>query len=161
MKIFALGVEFAIKIQDASNNPSGIKALPGRDERAIRNERDTAFSTHLKKLETVNFEEKIKVLADKIQSQGKKLEKKADIRDLKIYKQLISEFLGEAVSNAHSFTKKSFLDRRGRHRVYAIIKKVNEELIALTEEVLKGEQDNISILKKLDDIRGLILDLFL
>ncbi len=98
---------------------------------------------------------------DKIQSQGKKLEKKADIRDLKIYKQLISEFLDGAVTHSHSFTKKSFLDRRGRHRVYAIIKKINESLIELTNEVLKSQQDNISILKKLDDIRGLILDLFL
>jgi len=135
--------------------------LPSRDERAIRNERDVTFATALRKLDTKNFEEKIRVLADKIQSQGKKLEKKADIRDLKIYKQLISEFLDEAVSHSHSFTKKSFLDRRGRHRVYAIIKKINEELIELTNEVLKSEQNNIEILKKLDDIRGLILDLFL
>jgi len=156
-----LGSENAIKIQDTSNNPSGIKAFPGRDERAIRNERDVTFASQLKKLDTINFEEKIKVLADKIQSQGKKLEKKADIRDLKVYKQLISEFLDEAVSHSHSFTKKSFLDRRGRHRVYATIKKINEELIALTNEVLKSEQNNIEILKKLDDIRGLILDLFL
>ncbi len=152
---------FAIKIQDTSNNPSSIKAIPGRDERTIRNEREAAFSTSLKKMEFKNYEERIRVLADKIQSQGKKLEKKADIRDLKVYKQLISEFLDEAVSHSHSFTKKNFLDRRGRHRVYAIIKKVNEELIELTNEVLKSEQDNLSILKKLDDIRGLILDLLL
>ncbi len=152
---------FAIKIQDASKNPSGINAIPGRDERAIRNERDVAFSATLKKMEFQNYEERIRVLADKIQSQGKKLEKKADIRDLKVYKQLISEFLDEAVSHSHSFTKKSFLDRRGRHRVYAIIKKINDELIELTNEVIKSEQDNLSILKKLDDIRGLILDLLL
>lgn len=135
--------------------------MPGRDDRAIRNDRDAAFSNQLKKLETANYEEKIKVLADKINSQGKKLEKKADIRDLQIYKKLIAEFLDEAVTHSHSFTKKSFLDRRGRHRVFAIIKKINEELIELTNEVLRSEQDNISILKKLDDIRGLILDLFL
>lgn len=135
--------------------------MAGRDERTIRNERDVTFSSHLRKLETQNYEEKIKVLADRITTQGKKLEKKADIGDLKLYKKLISEFLDEAVAHSHSFTKKSFLDRRGRHRVYAIIKKINEGLIELTNEVLKSEQDNISILKKLDDIRGLILDLFL
>ncbi len=151
---------FVIKIQDSSNN-SGLKAIPGRDDRTIRNERDAAFSSSLKKVEYKNYEERIRVLADKIQSQGKKLEKKADIRDLKVYKQLISDFLDEAVSHSHSFTKKGFLDRRGRHRVYAIIKKINSELIELTNEVLKAEQDNLSILKKLDDIRGLILDLLL
>ncbi len=152
---------FSIKIQDTTKNPSGINSIPGRDERAIRTERDAAFSSTLKKLEFKNYEERIRVLADKIQSQGKKLEKKADIRDLKVYKQLISEFLDEAVAHSHSFTKKSFLDRRGRHRVYAIIKKINEELIELTNEVIKSEQNNLNILKKLDDIRGLILDLLL
>lgn len=152
---------FAIKIQDSTKNPSGINAIPGRDERTIRNERDTAFSSSLKKMEFKNYEERVRVLADKIQSQGKKLEKKADIRDLKVYKQLISEFLDEAVSHSHSFSKKSFLDRRGRHRVYALINKINEELIELTKEVLKSEQDNLKILQKLDDIRGLILDLLL
>lgn len=150
-----------IKIQDTSNKPSNIAALAGRDDRVVRAEKDAAFSSTLRKLEYTNYEERIKVLVDKIQGQGKKLEKKADIRDLKIYKQLISEFLDEAVSHSHAFTKKNFLDRRGRHRVYAIIKKINEELIELTNEVLKAEQDNIAILKKLDDIRGLILDLFM
>lgn len=152
---------FAIKIQDSSNNRSDIKAIPGRDERQIRNDREAAFSSQMKKLEFANYEERVKVLADKILSQGKKLEKKADIRDLKIYKQLISEFLEEAVSQSHQFTKKNFLDRRGRHRVYALIKKINAELIELTNEVIKTEQDNLKILQKLEDIRGLILDLLL
>jgi uncharacterized protein YaaR (DUF327 family) len=53
------------------------------------------------------------------------------------------------------------LDRRGRHKVFAVIKKVNEELDDLTREVLTDEKDRIKILKKLDDIKGLILDLFL
>jgi Uncharacterized protein conserved in bacteria len=154
-------VPIPIKIQDSSNNRTNISALTDRDERTVRNEREATFSYQLKKLETKNYEEKVKVLADKIESQGKKLGKKADIRELKVYKQLISEFLDEAVSHSHSFMKKNFLDRRGRHRVYAIIKKINEGLIELTNEVLKSQQDNISILKKLDDIRGLILDLFL
>lgn len=140
---------------------SRIKTFPERDERNIRNERDVNFASQLRKLETINYEEKIRTLADKIQSQGKKLEKKADIRDLKVYKQLISEFLDEAIAHSHKFTKKNYLDRRGRHRVYAIINKINQELIELTNEVLKAEQDNLSILKKLEDIRGLILDLLL
>ena len=150
-----------MKINEAPKNPTAISAMMGRDDRMVRNERDAAFSASLKKMENVNYQERIKVLVDKIQSQGEKLGKKADIRDLKIYKQLISDFLDEAVSNSHSFSKRNFLDRRGRHRVFAVIKKINEELIELTNEVLKAESDNIKILQKLDDIRGLIMDLFL
>lgn len=151
----------SIKIQDTSQNPASFSAIPARDERAVRNEKDAAFSSQMKKMELTNYHERIKILVDKIDDQGKKIGKKADIRDLKIYKELISEFLGEAVTNSHKFNKKNYLDRRGRHRVYAVIKLINEELAELTDEVLKSEGDNLKILQKLDDIRGLIMDLFL
>lgn len=96
-----------------------------------------------------------------ITQQGEKLSKKVDIRELKIYKELISEFLEEAVNGSRKFSKRSMLDRRGRHKVYAIIKQVNQELEDLTKDVLSAEKDHISVLKRLDDIRGLIMDLFL
>ena len=80
---------------------------------------------------------------------------------LKVYKKLISEFFDETVNNSHKFTKQNFLDRRGRHRVYAVVKTVNKELDELTNDVLNSEKDNIKILKRLDDIRGMILDIIM
>jgi uncharacterized protein YaaR (DUF327 family) len=150
-----------IKIQDPSQNPATVPSVPVRDERTIRNEREASFSVQMKKMEMTNYQERIKILVDKIEDQGKKIGKKADIRDLTVYKQLISEFLGEAVANSHKFNKKNYLDKRGRHRVYAVIKKINDELVELTNEVIKSESDHLKILQKLDDIRGLIMDLFL
>ena len=80
---------------------------------------------------------------------------------MRIYRKLISEFLDVAVGNSKKFSKKSLLDRRGRHKVYAVIKNINTELDLLTQDVMSGEKDNISLLQRLDDIRGLILDLFM
>jgi len=71
------------------------------------------------------------------------------------------EFLDEAVRGSSRFSKESFLDRRGRHRVFATIKIVNEKLEELTREVLSSERDHLAILGKIEDIRGLILDLVL
>lgn len=87
--------------------------------------------------------------------------KKVDIRELKIYKNLISEFLDEAVNNSHKFSKESFLDRRERYKVYATVKKINSSLEELTKQVLSDEKNNIGILKNIEDIRGLILDITL
>jgi uncharacterized protein YaaR (DUF327 family) len=36
---------------------------------------------------------------------------------------------------------------------------VNEELEDLTKEVLKEEKDNLKILRSMEDIRGLLLDI--
>ena len=113
----------------------------------------------IKGVEERNVVEKLRGLADEIIEQGKKLSDKVDIRELRVYKKMIADFLDEAVENSLQFSKQSFLDRRGRHKVYAVIKKVNEELDELTKEVLNGEKDRIMILKRLDDIKGLILDI--
>ena len=53
------------------------------------------------------------------------------------------------------------MDRRGRHRLYATVKKVNEKLEELTKEVLSSERDHLKILGRIEDIRGLILDIVL
>ena len=74
---------------------------------------------------------------------------------------MVREFLDVAVKNSHQFSKENFLDRRGRHRVYSIVKNVDRELDAITKEFLNKEVDRIAIVKKLDDIRGMLLDVFM
>ena len=150
-----------MKITDAVSNKSNMQEISGKEDRKVSDSKESSFQSQLKRVETQNFEEKIQNLASQIATQGEKLGKKVDIRELKIYKNMISEFMDEAVGNSHKFSKESFLDRRGRHKVYAVVKKVNDELENLTKNVLSQEKDNIKILKSIDDIRGLILDLTL
>jgi hypothetical protein len=52
------------------------------------------------------------------------------------------------------------LDRRGRHRVYGIIRLVDEKLDELAKELVSEEKDTIHILSMVDEIRGLLLDIF-
>jgi uncharacterized protein YaaR (DUF327 family) len=115
----------------------------------------------IKGIEEKSVVERLRALAGDIIEQGKKLSDRIDIKELRTYKKMIAGFLDEAVGNSRKFSKQSYLDRRGRHKVYAVIKKVNEELDELTREVLSGEKDRIMILKRLDEIKGLILDIIM
>ena len=76
------------------------------------------------------------------------------------YRSLIKEFMNEIVNRSHKFSRENFLDRRGRHRVYGIIRLVDEKLDELAQELVKDERDTISILAKVGEIRGLLLDIF-
>ena len=60
---------------------------------------------------------------------------------------------------SHEFSRENFLDKRGRHRVYGIIRLVDENLDKLAEELIKDEKDNIAILNLVGEIRGLLLDI--
>ena len=82
------------------------------------------------------------------------------IRDSAELDQMIKDFMNEVVSRSHSFSRENFLDRKGRHRVYGIIRLVDQNLDDLAQELVKEQKDNITILQKIGDIRGLLLDIF-
>ena len=106
------------------------------------------------------LQERIGGLMSHINEQGKKISKKKDIRDMRRYRELIKSLLNEVVYRSHQFSRENFLDRRGRHRVYGIIRLVDKNLDELAEELMKDEKDNISILSKIGEIEGLLLDIF-
>lgn len=104
-------------------------------------------------------QEKVTALMNEIAEQGKKISKHTDVRDMRRYRQLIKDFINEVVYRSHEFSRENFLDKRGRHRVYGIIKLVDENLDKLAGELLKEEKDNIAILNLVGEIRGLLLDI--
>ena len=111
------------------------------------------------KLEKKDLAEKLTSLLQDITEQGEKIAKHMDIKDMRKYRSTIREFMNEVVTNSHAFSRENFLDRRGRHRVYGIIRQVDKNLDDLAGELLKEEKDHITILEKVDDIRGLLLDI--
>jgi uncharacterized protein YaaR (DUF327 family) len=152
---------YGLKISDTLGNTAGLAGLQVKDDTRIKSGRTGEFKNLLTRAEDGNYEQHLERLVQDIVKQGDILAKKIDIRELKVYKKLISEFLSLALGNSRKFSKKSILDRRGRHKVFAIVKNINNELDLLTQEVLQGEMDNIRLLQRLADIRGLILDLFM
>ena len=99
-------------------------------------------------------------MMEEISKQGKKLSKKMDVRDMKKYRSLVKDFLNEVINRSHEFSRENFLDKKGRHRVYGIIKLVDQNLDELAQELMKEEKDHIAILSKIGEIRGLLLDIF-
>lgn len=115
--------------------------------------------TLMSSIEDAGLKERLNAMMEEITMQGKKLGKKMDVRDMKHYRRLIKDFMNEIVNRSHKFSRENFLDRRGRHRVYGMIKRVDAALDELAEELIKEEKDAIAILDKVDEIRGLLLDI--
>ncbi len=110
-------------------------------------------------IEEKDLQVRLEGLIDEIEEQGNKIKEHVDIKDMKRYRSLVKEFLNEVVNRSHEFSRENFLDRRGRHRVYGIVRQVDKNLDELASELIKEESDQITILNKVDEIRGLLLDL--
>jgi uncharacterized protein YaaR (DUF327 family) len=111
-------------------------------------------------IEDAELQGALKTMMEEITMQGDKISKRRDIRDMKKYRTLVKEFMNEVVSRSHSFERENFLDRKGRHRVYGIIKLVDSRMDELAQELVKDEKDNIKILGMVGEIQGLLLDIF-
>ncbi len=131
-------------------------------EVAPKKEADTGTDfkfTLLSKIEEGELQTKLNTMMQEINAQGEKLSKHMDIKDMKKYRELIKDFVNEVVTHSHKFSRENFLDKRGRHRVYGIVKLVDKNVDDLAQELLREEKNHLNILGKIDEIRGLLLDL--
>lgn len=119
-----------------------------------------SFRRELTDLNDERYRLHIEDLVLRIQEQGELVAKRADIKELHKYREMITQLLNETVSNSFVFTKNSAFDSRGRHRIYTMIKRVHGNLDDLTQELLKDEADHLALLDSVDDIRGLLVDLY-
>lgn len=122
---------------------------------------DTFKFTLASHIEEAELQERLSSLMGQITAEGEKIAKRKDLRDMKHYRGLVKEFMNEIVSRSHSFARENFLDRKGRHRVYGIVRLVDQTLDDLAQELMKDEKDNLAILSKIGEIRGLLLDIFM
>lgn len=124
-------------------------------------EADGSFKFMLaSRIEEADLQQALTQMMEEIEAQGDRLAKHHDIRDMKKYRTLVKGFLNEIVSRSHAFSRENFLDRKGRHRVYGIIRLVDQNLDELAQELVKDEKDHLAILAKIGEIRGLLLDIF-
>ena len=102
---------------------------------------------------------KVDSLLSDITFQGNRIAEHMDIRDMKKYRGLIRDFMNEVVYRSHKFSRENFLDRKGRHRVYGLIRLIDANLDELAQELVKDEKDHMTILSKIGEIQGLLLDI--
>ena len=130
------------------------------ENHAVLNDTDREFGQNMDSRRSEGgFKEKLKNLLERIDMQSQRLSERVDIGELKRYRTLVKEFLDISLKNSSQFHKEHTLDSKGRHRIFAIVKKIDTELENLASEVLRQQKGNINILAKLDEIRGLLLDI--
>ena len=136
------------------------QAMPVEQTAQLQETDGTFKFTLVSRIEEQELQNALANMMEEITRQGDKLAKHRDIKDMKRYRALIKDFMNEVVNRSHAFSRENFLDRKGRHRVYGIIRLIDENLDQLAQELVKDEQDNLAILSKIGDIRGLLLDIF-
>ena len=149
-----------MKVEDINHMVSDNRGYTAVKERPDGNGPGLAFARQLTTLNEAQYDRYVQDLQERIRKQGEKIKAKADLKAVMEYRALIGELMNEAANNAFAGHKAESFDTKGRHKVHFVIRSVNQKLEELTREIL-SDQDNIRILQMVDDIRGLLVDLFL
>ncbi|WP_017756456.1 YaaR family protein [Calidifontibacillus oryziterrae] len=104
--------------------------------------------------------EKLTQLVQDIEDQGKVLAESRTIDELRKYKKMVKEFMDEAVQNGLQLEERRGFNRRGRTKIYKIVKEVDKKLIDLTNAVLDKEKTSLDILGMVGEIKGLLINIY-
>lgn len=126
---------------------------------------ESSFLDELKRLSVPDLApselpERLEDLMAELDRQGRRLQERPVLEELARYKALVKEFLERTVKKAFQASTRTVGGRLSRQRSYQIVEVVDKKLSELTLVVLDKERKNIDLAAKLDEIRGLLLDLY-
>ncbi|WNS81295.1 YaaR family protein [Domibacillus sp. DTU_2020_1001157_1_SI_ALB_TIR_016] len=104
--------------------------------------------------------EKMNRMVKDIEVQGEKLAEHRTIDDLRKYKKMVKEFMQEAVDSGLQLEEQRGFNRRGRTKVYKIVKEVDSRLTQLANDVINKEKSQLDILSKVGEIQGLLVNIY-
>lgn len=104
--------------------------------------------------------DKLTRLMEQIEDQGKILSDSRTVEDLRKYKKLVKEFMDDAVNHGLNLEERRGFNRRGRTKVYKIVREVDKKLIDLTNTVLDKEKKGLQVLDMVGEIKGLLINLY-
>lgn len=118
------------------------------------------FRARLAQAAVEQLNERIDKALAHIEELGARLGESLTMTDLKAYKQAIGTLMRDLTHNMLQVrTQMEWDSQAWEHRTLVTIRKVDEELERLTEMVVTQEKDRLSILAKIGEIKGMLLDL--
>lgn len=143
------GVDLEIK-RIGGNSP-----IRSDDKRIIGNRRD--FSQSFNFAREKKNEEELKKMLEDIKKRGNRLSVTKCYVDVKSYKNMIREYLNSIISHMYNIKKDiSFWQTQ----YFITVDKIDLKLEELTNMLLKEEKENLDIASTIDEITGLIVDIY-
>lgn len=101
----------------------------------------------------------LEVLLDKVHESGDKLKDNPTVDLVQAYKKAVRDFVHHVVERSYAIEEKtsggSILKRKKFYRIAVI----DESLERLAAEILRNQRDRLEILRKVDEINGMLVDL--
>ena len=139
-----------MKIQGVNSN-----RMVGMKDNRIQTKND--FSDNLMKSYQSATKEELENYIKEIKKKGSRLAATKSYVDVKNYKETIKKYVKTVVEYTYSLNKNlGFWE----NQYYSTVDTINEKLEELTKEILKEEKEKLKISSAIDNIQGLLVDIY-
>ena len=122
---------------------------------------DADFGAELQDQHASFSKHQLQELLKKIDEQGARLTNTPTYDELKAYRDLVKDFIDEAVGRMYQLHVQAGWDRMGRQKVYTTVRKIDQKLEELAEKIRLGQTGAMDIAASHDAIRGMLIDLYM
>lgn len=146
-----------IEISSTSPNKDEKTKVKSKKKSSSVSEKDSPFRTTLKSIVTFEFQGTIEELTNELKDQEKRFLDQQSPYELNRYKALVQKILKTILDEGF---KTGSLKRTRKDRAdFVIIQEINEKLLEISMAITRKNNEAFNLLKKIEEIRGLILDL--
>jgi uncharacterized protein YaaR (DUF327 family) len=147
-----------MKIQEPVRFPIG-------DARLSTTERTSTNTASFQKIMSSYSKEltqdRLHQLLQKIDQQGTQLSEKPTFNELRKYKDLVKEFMGEVTKNGMGLYQTESWDPYGGNKTLKTVQVLDRKLMELTDHVLNQQDAGLSLLERIGEIKGLLINLYI
>ncbi|MDF2557326.1 MAG: hypothetical protein K0R71_1154 [Bacillales bacterium] len=105
-------------------------------------------------------QERLQQLLQDIDQQGQALSNSPTFTELRKYKNLVKQFMGEVNKNGLGLYQTDTWDPYGGSKTLKTVQILDRKLIELTDHVLNQQQNGLSLLDRIGEIKGLLINLY-
>ncbi|MFO7819517.1 MAG: YaaR family protein [Halanaerobacter sp.] len=145
-----------IKVDNKPQNKVNTK-VSSSEESAKSASAEKSFLNELKEVHGEKIKAKLDELLSMIDKQGDKLAEHRTFSELLKYKNMVKNFVEEAVEKMYQ-VKDDYSPTQGK--VQSIVKSIDTSLEDITEMIVEEQEPQLDILDELDEVRGMLIDLY-
>lgn len=136
------------------------EAGPGKSRTEEVNTRHGVFLEALRAAEGEQTKQILEASLDEIDQAAQRFVKSPTYANLRQYKQLVQRFLSTLIRDSYHVSEQLTFDRTGSRRLLKTIQLIDHHLQELADMVLQRHRPILNLVEKLDEIRGLLCDLY-
>lgn len=96
---------------------------------------------------------------EEVEEYARRFRESPILENLLRYKKRVRAILLHLVEQSYGVQESSFYDLHGRRRLLVLVESIDQKLEELTREFLNKQSGSLDLVGRLDEIRGLLLDL--